>query len=278
MVWTFFNLKAGEKFVNFVSKINKEGHQAEGYFQCFKLPGVQLGVGNEYHPAAKFQFMTVSIGSTEQYVNLHKLYDTRAVMNAGRTTQTKHQVGIKSVVGTLYCMKDVAPIKTIFADWNTAEECNMQFIKVPGLSVAGGWSTVARFVRDTAAKEVLMSYTVRKSADVSKQAAIIQRSKDLAANYAKSAPQLSDLVVFKGVASPIDFAVVVGDEVHSFGIHCAGHFLKTTAAVAGDFPVGVTSTELYFGAGVHAKDLKAMIITATASEGRVVLALSDLVR
>jgi hypothetical protein len=53
--------------------------------------------------------MTVQIGTTEQFTDLHRAYDVRFILNGVRSKGMEQQAGIKHLTGFFKCAKTSEP-------------------------------------------------------------------------------------------------------------------------------------------------------------------------
>ena len=85
---------AGQRFVDLLKHIRGADYQAEAYFNVVQLPSNETLNQKD----GDYRFMTLSIGTIEQYKQYHIEYNVREHLNAGVSTQTKGAAGIKSYV------------------------------------------------------------------------------------------------------------------------------------------------------------------------------------
>jgi hypothetical protein len=264
--WTFFNQKYGKKFVGIMGKLMDDKQQAEGYYQLFQAPN--SAEGNLYDPSARVTYITVGVGSTDQYVALHTNTDLRAIINEDKTKQLAHQAGIKEVAGTFYCIKEPAPVKRIITDWNTEDYCKMRFVVVPNLSIFGGSGTFSRFLQGT--KDAVMSFKISKSPDIMVTDDLLKQLRGVREEYKKVAPDIGAAGMFKGIKAPLDFDALIGEtQVHSFGLLGASWLAQAHEASEASVVEGVTTEEFFFGPGASSAQIAAYVANG---DGRFVLA------
>lgn len=294
LVWSFPNRKSGNDFLDMMYEVVADDRQAEAFFQVYELPyeveGASVSKGmrqydNDYLPgSADIRYLTVAIGTTEQYCDLHRIYDMRGILQADVTpwnesadamraaTQLKHQRGIKHVTGTFNCIKKVASVGRVIDDWNQAENINIKFQVNKEVSVPGGWSTVSRFVGGTG-ENLLMSFGLYQSADKAGSDGALNWLQVARSEYQKVAPNIGEFVIFKGVKTPLDFETrESATNFSSFSMHSNKLWLKAKAKAKVSIDAEMEGVERckrwFFGPGAADPDM-AKYVASTRSNAKV---------
>jgi hypothetical protein len=286
LIWSFHNRKSVNDFLDMVKEIRDEGRQAEAYYQVFEIPAdvaarstpVPLRqVGNAYVPSSAIQVMTVAIGTTEQYTDLHRQFDMREILNHDTTPysstdiqaarsakQLQNQRGIKQLTGTFYCMKPIADVKDVYDSWNSTPGVNIKFQLTKGLTVPGGIPTVTKYF--STSRDLLMSLGTHDSADNGASEAAMVWFEVIRSEYQKKVQPIQTGPLFKGIATPIDFAVRrSAKNFSSFGVHSTEAWLATKASIGADLAADMDGVSvrrlLFFGPGASRPDMAAYIAT-----------------
>jgi len=206
--WSFNNEETAATFVEVLKNIRESDYQAEAYYNAMELPATaDIGDGK------KFNYLTVAVGTVEQYKQFHSTYDIRALVNAAVTPHTANSAGIKSVTGNLFCARKSAVLEEVAKDWNKSAYCDIAVQPpVRKLNLPGGWATVARYINDnrnSADSNDLMINIATFQGSKGAVASLKNQLEIFYLEYQGLAPQLAQSAVFNGWTSPIDFAVDV---------------------------------------------------------------------
>ena len=201
LIWTFPNRKMGDAFTALMAQLIEDDLHAQAFFQVYELPSA-TGYGNGYM-AGDVQFMSIAVGTAEQYKSLHATINIRDALNEGKTVQLKHQMGYKSIEGIMYCVRNVPDISDVVAQWNTEEACNIELATTPKLGVPGGWTTVAKFCKEQQSS-LLVTVDRVEATDAATLASAGNWLDIMRSEYDKVAPQMSEFQVFHGWTTPID--------------------------------------------------------------------------
>ena len=295
LVWSFHNRKSGGQFLEMMHEIVDDDRQAEAYFQVYELPVDIEGASidktmrqydNDYLVGGEssIRYLTVAVGTTEQYCDLHRIYDMRQILNADVTpwgesadamraaTQLKHQRGIKHVAGTFHCIKKNDSVGRVIADWNKAENIDIKFQVNRQVSVPGGWSTVSRYIGGTGG-DLLMSFGLYQSDGRAASDSAMNWLEVARSEYKKVAPNMAEFIIFKGIKTPLDFETRESDnEFSSFSMHSCPLWLKAkkkSKVSVDDEMASVTRCKRwFFGPGASNPDLKAYV-AGTRSNSKI---------
>ena len=152
-LWTLRGPVAASRFQQVMQMIVDDDRQAEAYFQVFKLPqnhGIQLNAAESPQSSAdglNQHFLVVSIGSCDQLVELHQLYDIRAMINGfsghmenkARSVSTSINENIRQFSSRVYCLRASHEMKAIVGEWCSYPNFHISLCETVQATVPGGW-------------------------------------------------------------------------------------------------------------------------------------------
>lgn len=280
LTWTFWNKKSGDDFEVRMRRLVDDDMQAEALFNVFRLPQEKgKNAGNEFLNS-EVNYMTIAIGTCEQYTDMHRAVDYRSEFNHGLTKQIRMQAGIKKINGTFYAQAIPAGAQAVIDDWNSDAQNDIAIVThvTNRLGVPGGWATVARYVSENLDDNDLL-ITVGK--DIATSAAALEGTgnwRDIyRAEYKKVAPEMAEFAVFKGWCTPIDVQCTRSDKItmDTFSLTSASMESEARAAVAAD-PAkeceGLTSRQIVIaGPGSKTPELQDHITKLRATKGIILI-------
>lgn len=156
-VWTLRGTVAASRFQKVMQMIVDDDRQAEAYFQVFKLPkehGVRLNPAElelESIDLLDQQFLVVAIGSCDQLVELHQLYDIRAMINGfsghmenkARLASASINENIRQFSSRIYCLRASREINAIVDEWCSYPNFHIALCETVQATAPGGWYVAA---------------------------------------------------------------------------------------------------------------------------------------
>lgn len=320
LTWSFYNRKSGEEFIKLMEEIAEQGLCAEGYFNIFELPVNIEAVsvpeelrqdrahgtytiktnmsttGNNYVPAhGDVRYMSVAVGTTEQFVNLHRSMDIRLIMNSGITKQLEKQRGIKHVSGIYQCAKGgQTKASSIVDEWNLEAYVSIEASVNRKLGVPGGCPTVTWFagggdadVGGSGDDLLLTVGTHTCDAGVENTEDAFNWFDIVRGEYKKVSIPLSQNALFNGVCSPIDYSHEHPKEraqplrFTTFSMQRASNWLAAKKNAGSDDRAemaGISNRKVfYFGAGAHKPEMKEYVSSLQGIQGMQAAILSGAV-
>eukprot|EP00729_Bicosta_minor_P012120 gene12120-19563_t len=277
LTWSFYNRKSGSDFVKLMTEVSAHGLSATGYFNVFELP---VEIESEAVPDVLRQdvrYMSVAVGTTEQFVQLHSSYDLLFLLNSGKTKQLEKQRGIKHLSGIYQCAKaGQVRADAIIEEWNKEAYCNIEVAINRKLAVPGGCETIAWYTGGGDAdvggsgNDLLLSVGMHTLEPGVPDCADAFNYYDIVrGEYRRFAMPLSDNALFSGICTPIDFEY---EHPHSssgpvrflsVSMHRASTWLDAKQAAGSDAASemdGVSKRKVfYFGAGAHTSAMRSYV-------------------
>jgi hypothetical protein len=217
-VWTMRNEAAGEKFVSVMQSIVDDDRQAEAYFQVFALPstcplGARPGVSGSAG-ALERQYLVVAVGSCDQFVELHQMYDIRANINgfSGHLkSKSTGQDNVKRHASHFYCLKSSSKIKSIASAWNQDKAYFVDVVETVQATCGGGWAAVSKFV-ESLGDDMIVVVSKFVAAHEEEVEGIVDALESVREAYA---------VANGGKSAPIDIITVTQEFVDTVGLYSA---------------------------------------------------------
>lgn len=111
-----------------------------------------------YMPGRKIFITTVSIGTCDQFTDMHRLFDVSGEINASKSKGLKGQSGVDKIEGTFYCRSATAEVRECLSAWNEIEHYDYNLVETrQGLGAPGGWRTVAKHIMSLSEDDDLVS-------------------------------------------------------------------------------------------------------------------------
>lgn len=223
------------------------------------------------------RYMSVAVGTTEQFVQLHSSYDLLFLLNSGKTKQLEKQRGIKHLSGIYQCAKaGQVRADAIIEEWNKEAYCNIEVAINRKLAVPGGCETIAWYTGGGDAdvggsgNDLLLSVGMHTLEPGVPDCADAFNYYDIVrGEYRRFAMPLSDNALFSGICTPIDFEY---EHPHSssgpvrflsVSMHRASTWLDAKQAAGSDAASemdGVSKRKVfYFGAGAHTSAMRSYV-------------------
>ena len=206
LTYTFHNEKEASEYLALQKRIMEDDLQAEGYYNVYKLPeivtadGVRGGVGNGFM-LGTIRYLTIAVGTCDQFIQLHRTYDIRHLLNADQTVQTRKQYGIQALDGWIVCQKAPTAVKDAISSWNGESWCNIRQFDCD-FNTPGGWRSVAKYAKRQN-KDLLLCISNVSAETPAALAKFMVKENEYVSEYNKAADDIRQGALYKGVKSPV---------------------------------------------------------------------------
>lgn len=213
LTWTFANEKAASEYLTLKKQIIEDDLQAEGYYKVYKIADEITadgapGIGNGFM-VGNVRYLTVAVGTCDQFIELHRTYDIRTLLNGKQTTQTKKQYGIQALEGWMVCQKTPTSVKDVTASWNSESWCNVAVIDSPFLA-PGGWRSVAKYAKKEG-QDLLLSISHVRAETKAALSQFMMKENQYVDAYSKCAEDIRATALYKGVKAPVSLVASTGE-------------------------------------------------------------------
>jgi hypothetical protein len=254
LVWEFNSPTSVDDFLELMKRIIQDDLHPEGYFKVFTIQ-----THNGLPTGATGKYLTVSLGSIQQYLDLNYAHDIRGMLNAKQTKATMQQYGIQKVSGDFVTSKAPAALREVLGAWQSQPYSTIRLTEKP-FSIPGGWKTVAEYAANTNDLLVVVNSMASTDKEHVWYTPAIARCKAFSDAYNAAVPAIKQTAMYKGVATPVNLLCKTGPgsavSVQFVSAYKYAQVVESVGTPAEDEMQGLKSSAVYYcGPGASNSDV-----------------------